>query len=698
MKSLWDDAEASAFIDRFSPESNRDVALRTYTSRLLGRDPSLVLHGGGNTSVKTELPDRVTGDLIEVLCVKGSGWDLVDIEPPGLPAVRLDPMRRLRGVERLSDEEMVNQIRTQLLDVSSPTPSVETLLHAFLPQRFVDHTHADAILVLTNQVDGDAMIREAMGEEVPLLPWIMPGHPLAEAVADAVEQHPNCPGVVLLHHGIFSFGEDARESYEWMIKLCDRAEHFATRRTASVPAMLSGPESQVSPSALDEILPVVRGALAWGEGESLQRLIVDLRSAPDLVAFSRHSDARVVVSETGPLTPDHVIRTKGPYLFLSESEARDPGAVREAVGRYAERYEAYFQEHASRLSDSLVMLDPHPRVVVVEGLGVLAFGADAGAAAIAGDLAEQTLRAKALAQAVGGYASLPPAELFEMEYWSLEQAKLGRKTPPALSGQIALVTGAAGAIGCGIAEELLSAGAHVVISDRDGNRLDVVKERLQERYGAKRLHSVEMDVTDAESVEDALSACIARFGGIDLLVPNAGIAHVSSLSEMDIEAFRRVVDVNLTGTMLVIRAAARIFERQGTGGNVVVQASKNVFAPGAKFGAYSASKAGAAQIAKVAALELAPLGVRVNSINADAVFGDEEVPSGLWAEVGPDRMRARGLDPDGLRAFYRERSLLKVSVTPAHVGRAVVFFATGQIPTTGAVLPVDGGIAEAFPR
>ena len=186
MKSLWDDAEASAFIDRFSPESNRDVALRTYTSRLLGRDPSLVLHGGGNTSVKTELPDRVTGDPIEVLCVKGSGWDLVDIEPPGLPAVRLDPMRRLRGVERLSDEEMVNQIRTQLLDVSSPTPSVETLLHAFLPQRFVDHTHADAILVLTNQVDGDAMIREAMGEEVPLLPWIMPGHPLAEAVADAV--------------------------------------------------------------------------------------------------------------------------------------------------------------------------------------------------------------------------------------------------------------------------------------------------------------------------------------------------------------------------------------------------------------------------------------------------------------------------------------------------------------------------------
>ncbi len=214
MKSLWNDAEAAEFVDRFAPGSNEDVALRTYTSRLIGRDTSLVLHGGGNTSVKTALPDRVTGDPVDVLCVKGSGWDLVDIEPPGLPAVRLDAMRRLRGVARLSDEEMVNQIRTQLLDATAPTPSVETLLHAFLPHRFVDHTHADAILVLTNQADGDAMLREVLGDDVPFLPWIMPGHPLAEAVADVVEANPDCPGVVLLHHGIFTFGEDARQSYE----------------------------------------------------------------------------------------------------------------------------------------------------------------------------------------------------------------------------------------------------------------------------------------------------------------------------------------------------------------------------------------------------------------------------------------------------------------------------------------------------
>ncbi len=698
MKSLWNDAEAAEFVDRFAPGSNEDVALRTYTSRLIGRDTSLVLHGGGNTSVKTSLPDRVTGDPVDVLCVKGSGWDLVDIEPPGLPAVRLDAMRRLRGVARLSDEEMVNQIRTQLLDATAPTPSVETLLHAFLPHRFVDHTHADAILVLTNQADGDAMLREVLGDDVPFLPWIMPGHPLAEAVADVVEANPDCPGVVLLHHGIFTFGEDARQSYERMVELCGRAERYAERRAGGVPAMLVGAAAEDGAAGLPEVAPVVRGALASGEGESTRRLVCDARTDADLVAFSRRPEAAALISETGPLTPDHVIRTKGPYLYLAAEQARDPDAVRTAVAAYAERYRAYFTENTSRLPGPLTMLDPHPRVVVVEGVGVLAFGGDAKAAGVAGDLAEQTLRAKALAEAVGRYAALSPGELFDMEYWSLEQAKLGKQAAPPLAGQIALVTGAGGAIGCGIADELLAAGAHLAVTDVDAARLDVVCERLRERHGAGRVHGVAMDVTDGAGVGRAFDSCVSRFGGLDVLVPNAGIAHVSPLAEMDAEKFRRVVDVNLTGTMLVIREAARLFERQRTGGNVIVQASKNVFAPGAGFGAYSASKAGAAQIAKVAALELAPLGVRVNAINADAVFGDDEVPSGLWAEVGPDRMRARGLDPEGLRAFYRDRSLLKAGVTPAHVGRAVVFFATSQTPTTGAVLPVDGGIPEAFPR
>lgn len=710
MKNLWNDIEAAEFVERFAPSSNEDIALRTYTSRLIGRDPSLVLHGGGNTSVKTTLPDRVTGDPTPVLCVKGSGWDLVDLEPPGLPAVRLEAMRRLRGVGKLSDEEMVNQIRTQLLEASAPTPSVETLLHAFLPHRFVDHTHADSILVLTNQASGDAMLREALGDDVPFLPWIMPGHPLAEAVADVVEESPDCVGVVLLHHGIFTFGDDARESYDRMIDLCGRAERYAAKRAGGVPAMLvvgdaptgdaadDGAAGRPAATALAEVVPVVRGALAVGEGEATRRLVCEARTDADLVAFSRHPDAAALVSGTGPLTPDHVIRTKGPYLFLTPKQARDPDAVRRAVAEYADRYRAYFTANESRLPGPLVMLDPQPRVVVVECVGVLAFGSDLKAAGVAADLAVQTVRGKALAESIGRYAALEPGELFDMEYWSLEQAKLGKKAAPPLAGQIALVTGAGGAIGCGIADELLAVGAHVVVTDVDRARLDVVVARLGAQHGAGRVLGVPMDVTDDDSVRAAFDVCVSRFGGLDVLVPNAGIAHVSSLAEMDTAAFRRVVDVNLTGTMLVIREATRIFECQRTGGSVIVQASKNVFAPGAGFGAYSASKAGAAQIAKIAALELAPLGVRVNSINADAVFGDDEVPSGLWAEVGPDRMRARGLDPQELREFYRDRSLLKTAVTPAHVGRAVVFFATARTPTTGAVLPVDGGVPEAFPR
>ena len=285
-----------------------------------------------------------------------------------------------------------------------------------------------------------------------------------------------------------------------------------------------------------------------------------------------------------------------------------------------------------------------------------------------------------------------------MEYWSLEQAKLGKKTPPPLAGRVAFITGAGGAIGCGIADELLGAGCHVYLTDVDDARLDAVATRLRETHGAARLATGRMDVTDTASVTAAVGDCVRRFGGIDVVVPNAGIAHVAPLADMDDAAWQRAVAVNLDGTMRTLRAAAQVFAAQRSGGSVVVQASKNVFAPGASFGAYSASKAGALQLARVAALEFAPLGVRVNAINADAVFGDDAVPSGLWAEVGPDRMRARGLDAAGLRDYYRERSLLGEEVTARHVGRAVVFFASNQTPTTGAVLPVDAGVPGAFPR
>ncbi|MBK8975217.1 MAG: bifunctional aldolase/short-chain dehydrogenase [Planctomycetes bacterium] len=703
MDNAWNDVEAAAYIDRYAPRANEDVALRVYTSHLIGRDPSLVLHGGGNTSVKTTLPDRIDGTPIEVLCVKGSGSDLADLGPRDLPALQLGALRRLRGVPRLGDEEMVNQVRTRLLDASSPTPSVETLLHAFLPHKFVDHTHADAIVVLTNQPDGERRVRDALGERVPVLPWIPPGHPLAEAVADAYERAPDCEGIVLIHHGIFTFGATAKDSYDRMIELCSRAERALAAGPGARPAMLvvepGRDDEQAARRRAAAVLPRVRGAVALrrGSGAEPVRAIADLRCAPDLVAFSRHADARRLCA-TGPLTPDHVIRTKEHYLYLAADEVATAGRVQAAVEAFEADYVRGFQAHRERVGGELTMLDPQPRVAVIEGVGLIGFGGDAKAARIAADIAEHTVRGKALGEAIGSYRALPRPELLEMEYWPLELAKLGRKVPPPLAGRIALVTGAAGAIGHGIADELLAAGAHVAVTDVDPERLAHVRQKLAARHGAARVLAVRLDVTDSASVREAFDTCVLRFGGLDVLVPNAGVAHVSKLRDMSDEAFERVVSVNLDGTMRVLREAARVFEEQGTGGSVVLQASKNVFAPGAGFGAYSASKAGALQLARIAALELAPLGVRVNSINADAVFGDDDVPSGLWAEVGPDRMRARGLDPQGLRAYYRDRSLLKTAVLPRHVGEAVVFFASGRLPTTGAVLPVDGGLPEAFPR
>ncbi|MBL8900257.1 MAG: bifunctional aldolase/short-chain dehydrogenase [Planctomycetes bacterium] len=700
MQSRWNEREAAEAIERWKDVGN-DLALRVYTSRLIGAERALVLHGGGNTSVKTRLADAL-GIEHEVLCVKGSGWDLKTIEPAGLPALELAPLRAMERLSQLDDETMTNELRRRLLDVRAPNPSVETLLHAFLPHRFVDHTHADAICVLTNQPDGELRVREALGDEVLVLPWIMPGFPLAKAVAAAQRAAPRCVGIVLRHHGLFTFGDDARTSYERTIELVTRAERYLAARGGSPPPLLAAAPRSSEREARRELaaaLPRLRGALARrdAQGEVTTRFLADARTADDLRAFSAAEVARALVEDEGPLTPDHVLRTKGPYLYLARAAWSDAAATRAAVERFEQRYRAYFAAHRARVAKPRE-LDPKPRVAVLEDLGVVGFGADAKAAAIAADIAEHTVRGKALGAALGTYRALSPGELFEMEYWSLEQAKLGEKKAPPLQGRVALVTGAGGAIGHGICAELLDAGAHVVATDFDAALLERAGALLRATHGDSRLHLLAgIDVTDEVALARAFDEATLRFGGVDIVVPNAGIAYAAPLAELEVARLRRVLEVNTLGVALTLRAAARHFALEGSGGDIVVQASKNVFAPGAGFGAYSASKAGAHQLGKIAALELAPLGVRVNLVHADAVFGGE-VPSGLWAEIGPERMRARGLSEHELRDFYRERSLLKREVTPRHVGRAVVACVRDLTRTTGATLPVDGGLPEAFPR
>lgn len=703
MQSRWSDPEATEYVDRFAPTWGEELAVRVYTSRLIGRDPDLVMHGGGNTSLKGSVRTLV-GDEVEALFVKGSGWDLDAIEPPGLPGVDLSHLRRLRALPALSDEEMVNQLRTHLFDAGAPNPSVETLLHAFLPHRFIDHTHADIALVVTNQprTEGEAMVREAFGPRWAVVPYVMPGFALAKLAAEVYERDPSVEGLVLLNHGLFTFADDARTAYERMIAGVDRAERFvAAQRKAARPVVQVAVDPEAVPARVARLAPVLRGALAQASGDPdrpWRRVVLEHRASAEVLAALARPDASPLAA-AGPLTPDHVIRTKGPALFLPAVDDDDGLRARldAAVRDYATRYDAYVDANASRARTRIARLDPYPRVILVPGVGILAAGRSKGDARIAADIAEHTVAAKAVANTIGRYTALSDGDLFDMEYWSLEQAKLGKTKDPVLAGQVALVTGGAGAIGFGIARQLVAAGAHVVVADLDAARVDAAVADLDpKRKGLAA--GVVMDVTDEASVAEGFAALCRLYGGLDVLVLNAGIAHVSAIESLDAAAFRRVMDVNAHGYFLVLREAARLFRRQGTGGNVIVNSSKNVFGPGAEFGAYSASKAAAHQLGKVAAIELAAAGVRVNMINADAVFGDGTRPSGLWQEVGPSRAKSRGLDPSELREYYRQRNLLRAAVTPEHVGNAVVFFASNQTPTTGATLPVDGGVAEAFPR
>jgi rhamnulose-1-phosphate aldolase/alcohol dehydrogenase len=689
VQSRWNDRDLAACLERFAPRWGERLALRVYTSRLIGSDPHLVLHGGGNTSLKGT-HTTLLGDRIDAIWVKGSGSDLDAISPPGFPGLDLAHLRRLRALEALSDEHMVNELRTHLFDAAAPSPSVETLLHAFLPHSFIDHTHADAALILTHQPPD--LARELIQEAFPgwgVVPYVMPGFQLAKLAAETYERQPKMAGLVLMNHGLFTFAEEARESYERMIEAVDRAETVAAKRARprtriSVPAP--------SPTGVAETAVLVRGALAKsGESVAQSRLILDHRGSEELLQILAGEDLEDLAA-SGPLTPDHVLRTKPKPMLLRPGE--DPGP---AVERYRAAYDAYFQDQAARASTPLRKLDAAPRVVLVPGMGLFAWGRSKRDAVMTADLALHTLVAKDRANAIARYVALPEDDLFDVEYWSLEQAKLGTKQEPLLAGQVAFVTGGAGAIGFSVAKKLVEAGASVVVSDLGPGRVQSAAAELDPQ-GRGRAVGIAADVTDPGSIAQAFREACLAFGGVDLVVPCSGIALVSKLEDMDPRAFRNVVDVNLTGTLLVLREAARIFRRQELGGNVVLISTKNVFAPGAEFGAYSASKAGAHQLARVAALEWASMGVRVNMVSVDAVFGDEAHPSGLWQTVGPERAKAHGIDPEALPDFYRRRNLLKVRVTGEEVGAAVVFFASSQTPTTGATLTVDGGLPDATPR
>jgi rhamnulose-1-phosphate aldolase/alcohol dehydrogenase len=701
MRSRWNEAEAVAAVERWVLPYGQDLALRVYTSRLIGADPSLVLHGGGNTSLKTPVK-TVFGDEITALFVKGSGCDLQAIEPAGFTALQLAPLARLRQLDDLSEAGMISQLRLSQLDAAAPSPSVETLLHAFLPYRYIDHSHANVVLCLSNQPAGDRLLREAVGEQVIILPYITPGFPLAKEVARVVEQHPAARGIIVAKHGLFTFADDARTAYERHIEAVDACERFLAARQ---PQRLFTPRYTVEARPADlaaRAAPILRGLLAeHTESEDIpyRRLLLDWRADDDVLAFVNSSQATTLAS-TGPLTPDHVIRTKPFALHVASPLWDDAPQLRqqlaEAVAEFARRYEAYVSRHTDGTGNA--RSDPFPRVVFLPGAGVFCFGGTKTEARIAADITVQGLRVKAIAHAMGGYEPASTEHLYMMEHWSLQRAKLSRTAALPLERQVVFITGAAGAIGYGIAKVCAEAGAHLVLTDIDAKRLGPVAERIKQAHGHGSATAIPMDVTDAASVRAGFDEACRSYGGVDVVVVNAGIAHVAAVADLCDADLDRVMAVNFTGAFLTIREGVRALRAQALGGNIVINSSKNVFGPGKDFGAYSASKAAAHQLGKVAAIELAAEGIRVNMINADAIFAEDDVESGLWATVGPDRARSRGLKLEELPEYYRGRNLLRARVTARHVGNAVVFFASNRTPTTGATLPVDGGVVEAFPR
>jgi len=652
VRSLWDDSEAKA-------RGKDALSLRVYTSRLIGREPSLVLQGGGNTSVKTRGAD-LFGETTDLLYVKGSGWDLAGIEPAGFAPLRLEAVRRMAELPSVTDSKMVAMLKSLSIDPDAPAPSVEAILHAVIPSAFVDHTHADAVVTITNTPDGMHRIGEIYGDRIFIVPYVMPGFELAREVYEMTRDvdWAELEGIILMNHGVFTFGDDARSSYERMIQIVTEAEDYLETHAPVAPSVNDAEEVRAADL---RTLARARHAVSRASGGPLFARLDATASS-----FASRPDAPELVSR-GPLTPDHVIRTKRVAWVMDDD-------VEESVSRFTAAYREYFERNTD---GALTCLDPAPRWALWPGRGVVVFGRSQGELNAVNDIVAHTLPAIERAEQLGGWQALPEDAIFDVEYWELEQAKLARAPRAAeLAGRVALVTGAASGIGHACVEAFLARGASVVALDRN----DAVTSMFDEG----RVAAFACDVTDATAVEFAIESAIRRYGGLDAVVSNAGVFTESArIAEISGEVWRKSMSVNLDAHRIVLQKTIPFLE-SGIDPAVVMVGSKNVPAPGKGAAAYSVAKAGLTQLARVAALELAASGIRVNVLHPNDVFD-----TAIWTpEVLAARAKEYGMDVES----YRRRNLLRVEVTSADVAALAVAL-TGRLfaKTTGAQIPVDGG-------
>jgi len=685
MKSGWVDRDAEAMVaDGAKVGIDPELSLRTYTTRLLGRDPKLVLHGGGNTSLKTKMRDLL-GTEVEVLRVKASGADMASIEPAGFPALRLEPMRKLRALATIGDEELLGIERANLIEPRAPNPSVEVMLHAFLPHKFVDHTHATAVLSVINQPHGEEISAEVFGKHMAFVPYLMPGFGLAKKAIEVFERAPSCEGLILSKHGLVTFGETAREAYERMIAFVSRAEDFIARNRKSVAASSSARR----PPPVAEVAPIVRGACSQKDDRSdgaWRRLVLDFRSSDAVLDFLDSKDLPRL-SDAGVVTPDHTIRTKNWPLVLNAPAPARMGeftqSAREKAQEFTTRYGDYFARHNKRAGGNKQELDPLPRVVLVRGLGLFGLGRTKADAVIAADIAEVWVECLRAAEAIGRFESISEADMFDCEYWPLEQAKLGARKEPPLLGHVAAITGAGGAIGAATAKCFAAAGAEVAL-------LDVDRTAAREQANAVGAHALALacDVRDGGSVSAAFEKIAEHFGGVDIVVSNAGAAWQGRIGEVDENILHKSFELNFYGHQRVAQAAVRIMRVQGTGGCLLFNVSKQAVNPGPNFGPYGIPKAAALALMRQYALDYGADGIRANAVNAD------RIRSGLLTpQMIASRAEARGVSEKD----YMTGNLLGREVAAEDVAQAFLHQALA-LKTTAAVTTVDGGNIAAAMR
>jgi rhamnose utilization protein RhaD (predicted bifunctional aldolase and dehydrogenase)/NAD(P)-dependent dehydrogenase (short-subunit alcohol dehydrogenase family) len=677
MESKWSEQEAEAFISRtLSPRCNRDLALRLYTARLIGADSSLVLHGGGNCSVKTVIFDDLGRDT-EVLSVKASGRDLATVGPADFPALRLAELRGLRALDSSGETDLANAFRIRMLDAAAPSPSVESLLHAFLPHRYIDHSHATAILSVVNQRAPEKICRELYNGTLALVPHVMSGLGLAKLAAEVYEAYPEVEGLLLLQHGLVTFGDSARESYERHIRAVDTALTLVRKRRYWATFSSFPPIESVRYS---ELGPILRGGLGSHERHYLLTLR-DRSSVRDFV----DSPQLVALSQRGVATPDHVIRTKRVPLLLNLEGAGNSQElsvrVKNAVEEYRLAYRAYIERNKHRKPTAFEQLDPDPRIVLVPGLGMVAIGESEREAEIAADIYQQTIEIMQNAEAIDSYQ--PPSEeaTFDLEYWALEQAKLGHGATGSLRGRVVYVTGAASGIGAAVARCFVREGCAVYLVDCSAEPLEALAAELGCAFQV-------VDVTDEAAVWSSVERAVRKYGGLDGAVSNAGSAEQSPIDTCPAPLLQKSIQLNLLAHQWVSSSVTKVLRLQGKGGFLLFNASKAAFNPGAEFGPYAIAKAGLIALMKQYALELGRFGIRSNAVNAD------RVRTGLFSQkLIEERAKARGIETDS----YFKTNLLGREVTAEDVARAFLSLALAE-STTGCVITVDGGNIAASPR